>query len=110
MRRSVFIGRFQPVHDGHIAIIRKVLDEGKAVAVLLRHARRDNDNPWTAGERREMFRAAFPSEYGNTLFVHSLPFDVDEVCYGRGVGYGFREIRVDAETEAISATAIRGAT
>ncbi len=110
MRRSVFIGRFQPVHEGHVAIIRKVLDEGKAVAVLLRRTGVDEDNPYTADERSEMFRRAFPSEYGNTLIVHALGFDVDEVCYGRGVGYGIREIRVDAETEAISATAIREAT
>jgi len=33
--------------------------------------------------------------------------DITEVCYGRKVGWGIREIKLDAATERISATKIR---
>lgn len=35
--------------------------------------------------------------------------DFDEICYGRGVGYTFREIELDEATEAVSGTATRRA-
>ena len=107
MKHSIFIGRFQPLHKGHIALIRSVLDEGKPVLVLLRSTPLNADNPYSGLEREGMFQRAFPREYGDTLQVLELGVDVGEVCYGRGVGYGIREIRLDEQTEAVSATAIR---
>ena len=106
MSYSLFIGRFQPLHEGHVALMRKVLDEGKRVAVALRPADFTPANPFSNYERLEMFRGAFP-EFGGRLVVFCLPVDIAEVCYGRKVGWGVREIRLDADTEAISATAIR---
>jgi len=102
--KSMFIGRYQPLHEGHIKLIQKVLDEGREVVVALRDTTLNESNPYTLAERREMFRKAF----GSRVQVVSIP-DITEVCYGRGVGWGVREIRLDAETEAISATAIRSA-
>jgi len=106
-RSSVFIGRFQPLHEGHIALIRTVLDEGKPVLVLLRPGGDNPDNPYTLAQRKLMFRKAFPTEFGKTLRVAGLPVDVGEVCFGRKVGWGIREIRLSVETEAISATKLR---
>jgi len=100
--KSMFIGRYQPLHDGHIKLIQKVLDEGRDVVVALRDTPISPNNPFTLAERRAMFEKAF----GNRIQVVAIP-DIAEVCYGRGVGWGVREIRLDAETEAISATAIR---
>ena len=107
MKYSVFIGRFQPLHAGHVALIRRVLDEGKPILVLLRTTGMDADNPYSGIEREGMFQRAFPAEYGDTLQVLELGVDVGEVCYGRGVGYAIRGIRLDERTEAVSATAIR---
>ena len=36
---SLFIGRYQPLHAGHINLIRVVLNEGKNVLVALRDTR-----------------------------------------------------------------------
>jgi len=108
LRYSVFIGRFQPLHAGHKALIRSVLNEGRRVLVLLRPGGHDAANPYGVDERRAMFANAFP-EYGHTLLVHDLPVDIAEVCYGRQVGWGIREIRLAPATEAISGTAIREA-
>ena len=61
-------------------------------------------DPYDYKEREGMFRKRF----GNRIAVMKIP-DIEEVCYGRKVGWGIREIRVDPEIEAISATKIRAA-
>lgn len=100
---SLFIGRYQPLHKGHIKLIRKVLDdEGKPVVVALRDTAVDEKNPFTTKERKGMFK----KEFGNKVKVIVVP-DVEEVCYGRKVGYKVRKIRLDKQTEEVSATGIR---
>ncbi len=107
MKYSLFIGRFQPLHEGHIKLIRTVLDEGKKVCVLLKDTGKDEKNPYTLEERMEMFKKAFPKDGENIIFIAIQGFDIDEVCYGRKVGWGIREIKLDKKIEAISATKIR---
>jgi len=54
-----------------------------------------------------MFRKVFDEEIENKkLIIISIP-DIEEICFGRKVGWGIREIRLDKTTEAISATKIR---
>lgn len=101
---SLFIGRFQPLHEGHKTLIQKALDEGKRVVVALRD-RLGKDDPYTLEERRQMFKRMFKGQVDTV----AIP-DIEEVCYGRKVGYGIREIKLDEATEQISATAIREAT
>ena len=102
MRYSLFIGRFAPLHDGHAAIIEKVLAEGKNVLVAIRDTPISSTDPFTYKERKAMFKKRF----GNRIKVIKIP-DIEEICYGRKVGWGIREIKVDPEIEAISATKIR---
>lgn len=104
---SLFIGRFQPLHNGHVELIRSVLDEGKNVCVALRKTGINKDNPYTLNQRVAMFEKEFKIEMDlNVLIIIPIP-DVQEVCYGRKVGWGIREIRLDEKTESISATKIR---
>ncbi|MDX9893649.1 MAG: adenylyl-sulfate kinase [Patescibacteria group bacterium] len=99
---SIFIGRYQPLHEGHIKLINKVLAEGKNVCVALRHTPIDKHNPYSIKERVEMFKKIF----GDKIKVIAIP-DITDVCHGREVGWGIREIRLDQATEEISATQIR---
>lgn len=99
---SLFIGRFQPLHAGHIKLIRSVLNEGKNVLIALRDIDIDENNPYSIEQRIEMFH----KEFGDSVKVIIIP-DISEICYGRKVGWGIREIKLDEETEAISATVIR---
>lgn len=104
---SLFIGRYQSLHEGHIKLIRKVLKEGKNVCVALRDTETSEDNPYTIAERRTMFAKEFTNEILNSrLIVMDIP-DIEEICYGRKVGYGIRRIRLDKQTEEISGTKIR---
>ena len=101
MKYSLFIGRWQPFHDGHKALIQSVIDEGKEVCIAIRDTEISEDNPFTADRRKEMIQESFP-----TAKVIVIP-DIEEIVYGRGVGWGIREIRLDNKTESISGTKIR---
>lgn len=107
---SLFIGRYQTadgMHDGHKALVRKVLDEGKPVLIAVRDTPISTGNPYpaeyVAGKIRQYWST---TEYADKVKVVVIP-DITEVCYGRKVGWGIREIRLDEKTEDISATKIR---
>lgn len=57
---AVVIGRFQPIHLGHLSLFRKALEVSPRVGVLLGSAGRARsvDNPFVAGERQVMIQAA----------------------------------------------------
>ena len=99
---SLFIGRWQPFHKGHRALIDKVLLEGKPVVVGIRDTKLSETNPYTVADRKRMIRDV----YGDRVGIIVVP-DIAEVCFGRDVGYKVRRIRLDDETEKISGTKIR---
>lgn len=98
MKYSLFIGRWQPFHKGHQALIQKVLDEGKNVCVAIRDTPISDTDPFTTDEREAMIKSIFPD-----IKVIVIP-DIEEVVYGRKVGWGVRELHLDVETELISGT------
>jgi adenylylsulfate kinase len=103
MTYSLFIGRWQPLHLGHRKLIQSVLDEGKDVCIAIRDTEISADNPYTVAEREAMILDAFPQ-----VKVITIP-DINEIVFGRKVGYGIRELKLDDATESISGTQIRGA-
>lgn len=70
---AVFIGRFQPFHDGHCSIIRYALTKAKKVAVVCGSSfqPRSPRNPWTFNERKQMIQGCF-SESDNKR-IHIFP-------------------------------------
>lgn len=56
---AVYIGRFQPFHIGHAAMLKIALDSARRVVVVLGSAFRARDlkNPFTWVEREQMIRA-----------------------------------------------------
>jgi len=104
---SLFIGRWQvpELHAGHRKLIDTVLAEGKPVLIAVRDTKISEKNPYSAYKRIEMIRKVYA---GNpNVKVIAIP-DISEVVYGRDVGWSIREIRLDGDTEAISATKVRG--
>lgn len=69
----VFIGRFEPFHNGHHAVVAKALSLAKRVIVLIGSANKPRTirNPWNTSEREVMIRAAFP-EAGERLVIRPL--------------------------------------
>jgi bifunctional NMN adenylyltransferase/nudix hydrolase len=59
---GVFIGRFQPLHAGHLSTIERALTEVDELVIVIGSARtaRNLRNPFTADERRAMIESALP--------------------------------------------------
>lgn len=105
VKTGVFVGRFQPFHDGHKKCIEKILETHDCCIVLIRCTDKSDKNPLTYDERVTMISKTFP----NTVDVVCQPLTDPgadlTVHIGRDVGYDL--IKLDEETEAISATNIR---
>ncbi|QDQ25428.1 NUDIX domain-containing protein [Chitinimonas arctica] len=67
----VYIGRFQPLHNSHLALLRQALARAEHVLVVLGSAgqARSCRNPFTAAERQDMVRASLGKEADRVRFV-----------------------------------------
>lgn len=101
-RSSLFVGRFQPFHAGHKALIETVLKKGKPVVIAIRDTEISHKNPYTVYERWTKIQEAL-KKYGSLVKIVIIP-DIDEICYGRDVGYAIRNISLDKRIEKISGT------
>ena len=59
-RVGLFVGRFQPFHNGHLAAVRYALERVDYLYIVVGSAQRSHEryNPFTAGERIMMIKAA----------------------------------------------------
>lgn len=48
MKFSLYIGRWQPWHEGHQWLIDQQLNQGNRVLLAIRDVQPDEKNPWTA--------------------------------------------------------------
>ncbi len=84
---AVLIGRFQPFHNGHLALLEQALQVAQQVIVVLgsAHQARSPKNPWVWEERRKMIDDCLPTRMkGRVQFVpirdyYDLPQWVAEV-------------------------------
>lgn len=107
---NLFIGRWQPPHEGHKKLIDTKINAGEKVCIGIRKTPQDEDNPFTIDEVIAMWKKFYPNavvfpEEGDIVLMPMI--DVKNVCYGRNPAWGIEEIRLDEETENISATDIR---
>jgi bifunctional NMN adenylyltransferase/nudix hydrolase len=70
---AIYIGRFEPFHSGHLALLRRALDVAHSVIVVVGSAwqARTPKNPFTWAEREAMLREALPA--ADTARVQVLP-------------------------------------
>jgi cytidyltransferase-like protein len=104
---AMFIGRWQPWHEGHRWLIDQALNEGKKVLLCIRDVPVSEKNPWTAQEILMNLSNELKDlvEAGN-LHIMKIP-DIESVNIGRGIGYDVIEHVPPTEIEQISATKIR---
>ena len=102
-RRAMFIGRWQPFHDGHKWLISQKLSEGEPILIAVRDIPPDDKNPFTTQQTIEMVEKVYKD---HDVVVVSIP-DISSVNYGRGVGYGINEHVPPADVGFVSATSIR---
>lgn len=73
---GLYIGRFQPIHEGHCHIIKKALSSCDKLIVVIGSAQesRTERNPFTYEERERFIRNIFYEEIRNgTLIVLGIP-------------------------------------
>jgi nicotinamide-nucleotide adenylyltransferase len=69
--RGLVVGRFQPLHKGHLAAIREVLGRCDDLIVVIGSAEDSHTerNPFTAGERYQMLISALAPEERARMFI-----------------------------------------
>ena len=103
---ALFIGRYQPFHDGHRALIVEGLRRVGQVCVGVRDTGGlDEKNPFGFEHVRVRIEHAL-REYEGRFTVVPLP-NISHVFYGRDVGYKVERIDLDDALQAISATSVR---
>ena len=107
MKYSLFIGRWQPFHDGHRWLINERLKEGKNVCIAIRDVETDENQPWQAEYIKGLLIDRFAHEIQTKRIKIIIIPDIESVNYGRGVGYEIIEHVPPQQVEEISATEIR---
>lgn len=60
---ALYIGRFQPLHKGHLEYIKKILNENDSLIIVIgSFGKSDKINPFTIKERKEMLKLCFREE------------------------------------------------
>jgi len=104
---SLFIGRWQPLHDGHKEMFRQVINEGGKVCIAIRDVGVDENNPYTINQTILNIYTEMKREVeAGKLKVITVP-DICSINFGRAVGYDIVEHIPPKEIAEISATKIR---
>ena len=104
---SMFIGRWQPWHDGHKWLIDQRLNEGKNVLICIRDIEPDDKNPYTSQEVENRITGALIDLIQEGRVKVMIVPDIESINFGRGVGYDIIEHIPPQEVGNISATKIR---
>ncbi len=104
---ALFVGRWQPFHAGHKALIAEGIGRVGQACVAVRDTAGDVDgnNPFAFHAVRDRIEHAL-AEHDGRFVVVPLP-NIAAIFYGRDVGYAVERIDLDPSLQAISATAAR---
>ena len=64
MTAGLFIGRFQPFHNGHLSAVKQILEQNDKIIIGIGSSqyKHTKDNPFTAEERKEMIQKTLDDE------------------------------------------------
>ena len=87
---AIYIGRFEPVHNGHMALLQRALDSARQVIVVLGSAwqARSPKNPFTWQEREAMLRGALPAADSARVQVLPMRDYYNEAVWVQAVRHG----------------------
>jgi adenylylsulfate kinase len=103
---ALFLGRYQPFHAGHRALIVEGMQRVGQVCIAVRDTTgTDAKNPFNFEYVRTRIEHAL-REFEGRFLVLPIP-NITHVFYGRDVGYVVEKIDLDESLQAISATEMR---
>ena len=111
----LLLGRWQPWHDGHLALFERALAKTGQVVIQVRDVKDSSggkgqeDNPFSFEEISEdIEKKLFLSGYQiNKEFIIQFVPNITNITYGRGVGYILEQESFESDIESISSTKIR---
>ncbi|MHA1557451.1 MAG: nicotinamide-nucleotide adenylyltransferase [Candidatus Heimdallarchaeota archaeon] len=73
--RGMIVGRFQPFHNGHLSVIKYILNEVDDLIVIIAASQQSHlpKNPFTAGERYDMIHNSLIEELKDITRVIIIP-------------------------------------
>ena len=74
MKKGLILGRFQPLHMGHLSLFETVIDDGHELLICIgsSNEERTNNNPYTSLERTRMIRSVL-SNYNCKYDIFEIP-------------------------------------
>ncbi len=103
---ALFLGRYQPFHDGHKALILEGLGRVGQACIAVRDTEgTDQNNPFGFAAIRERIESML-ADHMDRIVIVSVP-NITNIFYGRDVGYAIDRIDLSPELQAVSATQIR---
>ena len=99
------LGRWQPFHDGHLELFKKILEKTGQVVIMVRDMPQTDNNPFIFEEIKKRIEEKL-KDYVGKFDVIKVP-NITNICYGRDVGYKIEKIVLPKEIQEISATKIR---
>ena len=111
----LLLGRWQPWHDGHLALFERAHAKTGQVVIQVRDVKDSSggegqeDNPFSFKEisediSKKLLKSGYKINYD---FIIQLVPNITNITYGRGVGYKIEQESFGSEVESISATKIR---
>ena len=100
---GILVGRFQPFHGAHLALLRRALGVAAQCIVVIgsAHQARTPKNPFTWTERAEMIRLAAPEIDRARLHFVPVRDYYDEARWVRAVRRGVDELTADAAPKRV---------
>ncbi len=103
---ALFVGRYQPFHDGHRSLIVEGIHRvGQACVAVRDTAGTDHKNPFEFEYVKSRIEHGL-REFEGRYTILKLP-NITNIFYGRDVGYKIERIDLDDSMQLISATKIR---
>jgi nicotinamide mononucleotide adenylyltransferase len=99
------LGRWQPFHDGHLELFKKILEKTGQVIIMVRDMPQTENNPFIFEDIKKRIEEKL-KDYTGKFDVIKVP-NITNICYGRDVGYKIEEVVLPKEIQKISATEIR---
>lgn len=106
---ALFVGRFQPFHDGHFALVNEGIRRIGQACIAVRTRKISETDPYSFAQVRERIVAVMSQREISRKVFDVIPVpNIGAIFYGRDVGYGVERIELPRAIEEISGTQLRG--
>ena len=104
---SMFLGRWQPLHEGHKQLFAQALNAEKNICIMIRDTPVSEKNPFTSEQVKQNIEEYYSEGVKTGKVVVIVVPNITSINFGRGVGYDIIEHEPPQDIHDISATKIR---